>query len=114
MNPDSLQLAGGYYIAVTKHDEPAKRRVKSLYLDLATTDPTTTLAPRSKPCGTCSYSYLVTFRTVDATTGPAPPTQLFIFPSRSRKYSFHISGNAATRKARRTDAASLALYLFSA
>ena len=39
MNPDSLQLAAGYYIAVTKHDEPAKRRVKSLYPDLATSDP---------------------------------------------------------------------------
>jgi hypothetical protein len=39
MNPDSKQLVGGYYIVVTAHDNASARRVKSLYPDLATTDP---------------------------------------------------------------------------
>jgi hypothetical protein len=39
MNADSKQFAGGYYIVVTAHDNPTVRRVKSLYPDLAATDP---------------------------------------------------------------------------
>ena len=39
MNPDSKQLVGDYYIVVTAHDSPSQRRVKSLYPNIATTDP---------------------------------------------------------------------------
>lgn len=39
MNADSKQLVGDYYIVVTAHDNPSQRRVKSLYPNLAATDP---------------------------------------------------------------------------
>ncbi len=44
---------------------------------------------------------------------PRSCLQTFIFCSRSRKYAFQLSGNAATRKARRTDVTSSFPYLFA-